>query len=260
MSMDNLNICLLQTDLVWENKEANLSIFEKMIKALRIPADIILLPEMFSTGFSMNPGPLAESMEGPSLKWMLEKAGETGSLIAGSLIIQEGNDYFNRFIAVSTDGVIASYDKRHLFRMSNEETHYKAGNSRTIFEWKGWRILPLICYDLRFPVWIRNQDDYDLILLVANWPEPRQNVWRTLLVARALENQSFVAGVNRIGKDNKKVNHAGDSLIISPKGMIIKDAGNYSDSFSADLSKEELIQFREKFPVDRDRDSFRIEL
>ncbi|MEA1876868.1 MAG: amidohydrolase [Bacteroidota bacterium] len=260
MSKDNLNICLLQANLTWEKKEINLATFEQMILALKNPADIILLPEMFTTGFSMNPESLAECMDGPSVKWMLDKAQKTGSLIAGSLIIKEKSDYFNRFIAMSPDGIIASYDKRHLFRMSNEEAHYEPGIARITFEWRGWRILPQICYDLRFPVWIRNQDDYDLMLLVANWPEPRRDVWRTLLLARALENQAYVAGLNRTGRDNKMVNHAGDSLIISPKGDVIKDFGSNEGSFYADLSKNELIEFREKFPVNLDQDTFSVEL
>lgn len=260
MSIDNLNICLLQANLTWENKKINLANFEQMILALKNPADIILLPEMFSTGFSMNPESLAECMDGSSIKWMLGQAQVTGSLIAGSLIIKEGSDYFNRFIAMSPDGIIASYDKRHLFRMSNEEEHYKPGVARITFDWRGWRILPQICYDLRFPVWIRNQDDYDLMLLVANWPEPRRDVWRTLLFARALENQAYVAGLNRVGRDNKELNHAGGSLIISPKGEIIKDLGSSEGSFSAVLSKNELIKFREKFPVNLDRDAFSVEL
>jgi len=259
MTESNLNICLLQANLIWEDKEANLNMFEQMISSLNAPADIILLPEMFTTAFSMNPEPLAESMDGLGIKWMLEKSRQTNSLIAGSLIIKEDEDYFNRFIAMSPDGIIASYDKRHLFRMSEEETSYKQGFNRIVFEWRGWRILPQICYDLRFPVWIRNQDDYDLILFVANWPEPRRDVWRTLLLARAIENQAYVAGVNRIGKDHNMVNHAGDSMIISPKGVIIKDSGKKSGSFYAKLSNRELMKFREKFPVHLDRDSFSIE-
>ncbi|MCK5821901.1 MAG: amidohydrolase [Bacteroidales bacterium] len=258
--MDKLHICLLQTDLEWENKIANLEMFEHMILALNTPADIIVLPEMFTTGFSMNPAQLAENMDGSSIKWMLKQSRNTNSLIVGSLIIQEGSDYYNRFIAMSPDGIIAQYDKRHLFRMGDEETVYKPGLSRTIFEWRGWRILPQICYDLRFPVWIRNQDDYDLILFVANWPESRRDVWRTLLVARALENQAYVAGLNRTGKDNNMINHCGDSLVVNPKGEIIKDLGGKSVSFTAELPKTELLNFRKKFPVYLDQDSFNIEL
>lgn len=256
MTTESLNISLLQSDLIWEDKEKNLASFAKMIDCCNDSVDIFLLPEMFSTGFSMNPEKLAEDITGPSVKWMQERAIETGALIAGSLIIQEGRDYYNRFIAMSADGIVASYDKRHLFRMGEEELHYKQGNSRVVFEWKGWRILPQICYDLRFPVWIRNQDDYDLILFVANWPEPRKEVWRTLLQARALENQSYVVGVNRIGRDNKGINHSGDSMIISPKAELLCEPGNFSGEFTARLSMDELIRFRKQFPVSDDRDSF----
>ncbi len=258
MPTNSLNICLLQTDLVWEDKESNLATFDQMISNQKSTADIILLPEMFTTGFSMNPDTLAEEMDGPSIEWMHEKARQTGSLIAGSLIIKEGTNYFNRFIAMSSEGIIASYDKRHLFRMGQEESYYKQGNERVIFEWKGWRIFPQICYDLRFPVWIRNQNEYDLILFVANWPEPRREVWRTLLVARALENQCYVAGVNRIGHDNKSINHAGDSLIIDPKGEIIGDMGQLAGGINTSLSLDELVSFRKKFPVNLDRDTFEI--
>ncbi len=199
-------------------------------------------------------------MDGLAIEWMHERARETNSLIAGSLIIREELDYYNRFIAMAPDGIVATYDKRHLFRMGNEDAHYKAGKTRIVFEWKGWRILPQICYDLRFPVWIRNQDDYDLILFVANWPEARRLVWRTLLTARALENQAFVAGVNRTGTDKKNTNHAGDSLVINPKGEIINDLGNDSAYSCTMLPIDELHKLREKFPVSQDKDSFNIDL
>lgn len=259
MSVKPLNICLLQSDLSWENKSLNLASFAAMISSRKETVDIFVLPEMFSTGFSMNPKLLAESMKGSSLEWMQEKAKETDALIVGSLIIKEDSNYFNRFIAMSPKGVIACYDKRHLFRMGEEETHYKAGTDRIVFEWRAWKILPQICYDLRFPVWMRNQDDYDLILLMANWPEPRREVWKSLLLARAIENQSYVAAVNRIGKDDKMINHAGDSMIIGPKGNIIADSGNLSGAITAKLSMDELLRFREHFPVKLDSDSFSLD-
>jgi len=256
--MNDLKISLVQSNLIWEDKKQNLANFRRQILLENTGADIILLPEMFSTGFSMNPAPLAESMSGSTIQWMTELARDINSLVCGSLIIETNSVFVNRFVAVSSEGVHAYYDKRHLFRMGNEESFYKMGDERIVFNWKGWRILPQICYDIRFPVWIRNQGDYDLALFVANWPEPRRDVWRTLLVARALENQAYVAGVNRIGRDNNGVNHSGDSMILDPKGVILSDSGSQETVLSTTLSYDELERFRAKFPAHLDRDTFSI--
>lgn len=256
--MNDLKLSLVQCNLIWEDKNQNLSNIRKQVFKNKTIADIILLPEMFSTGFSMNPAPLAESMSGSTIQWMTELAKDSNSLVCGSLIIETDSVFVNRFVAVCSEGVHAFYDKRHLFRMGNEESFYKMGDERVVFNWKGWRILPQICYDIRFPVWIRNQGDYDLALFVANWPEPRKNVWKTLLVARALENQAYVAGVNRIGRDNKDINHAGDSMVIDPKGGILSDSGSQETVLSTILSYDELERFRTKFPAHLDKDTFTI--
>lgn len=254
--MNELKLSLVQLNLVWENKKANLKKIEKMIGQDSEKGKIILLPEMFSTGFSMNPDGLAEPMNGDTVLWMRELASKMDSLLAGSLIISENGKYFNRFIAMSSEGVVAQYDKRHLFRMAHEESVYTPGSSRVVFNWKGWRILPQICYDIRFPVWIRNQDDYDLSLFVANWPSPRRDVWRNLLVARALENQSFVAGVNRIGMDNKGIYHSGDSKVIDPKGSDVIDCSDHECMSTVSLNLDDVSTFRDKFPAFKDRDNF----
>lgn len=253
-----MNICLIQPDLVWENKSQNLTRYHRWFDQIQKPTDLIILPEMFSTGFTMNAREHAEDMNGPTLAWMQQKAREMDCLLAGSLIIKGKNSYYNRFVAVSEQGVVATYDKRHLFRMGNEESHYTPGNQRVVFTYKGWRMLPQICYDLRFPVWMRNQGDYDLVVMVASWPEPRRAVWTTLLRARAIENQVYVAAVNRVGMDNKGINHLGDSLIISPKGEILQDLGSIPGQAQTELSLQDLKDFREKFPVHLDQDSFQI--
>ncbi len=256
--MNNLKLSLVQINLAWENKKENLSRIRQLINKEQPVSDIILLPEMFSTGFSMNPAPHAESMSGDTVQWMTELAENFNTLVCGSIIIKSDSEFVNRFIAVSANGVHAYYDKRHLFRMANEETFYKQGTQRVVFSWRGWRILPQICYDIRFPVWIRNQNDYDLALFVANWPEPRKDVWRSLLVARSIENQAYVAGVNRIGSDKNDINHSGDSMFINPKGNILADAGNEERVLTTTLSLDELEKFRIKFPAHIDKDSFTI--
>lgn len=255
-----MKISLVQTDLIWEDKQQNLAQIRRLVDTISDPQDLIVLPEMFSTGFTMEPAGLAEETNGATFHWMQQLASETNALIAGSLIISDQGKYFNRFLAVSPKGLVSQYDKRHLFRMAGEETAYTKGQERVVFSWRGWRILPQICYDIRFPVWIRNRQDYDLALFVANWPEPRRDVWLTLLKARALENQVYIAGVNRIGIDGKGNNHVGDSMVLDPKGQVLTEAGSESRVISANLSLEELIRFREKFQVALDQDQFEITL
>ncbi len=257
--MEKLSLLLVQTDIVWEDKQANLAKLSSLINKRRKHADMIILPEMFSTGFSMAPAALAEGMSGSTTQWMLEQAIIADSLVAGSIIIEEDGKYYNRFLAYSPDGLVAKYDKRHLFRMAGEENQYQPGGQRVVFEWRGWRVLALVCYDIRFPVWSRNRDDYDLVVYVANWPEPRRDVWLTLLKARALENQTFVAGVNRTGLDGNGLKYVGDSMLISPKGKLI---GQMNDNeiglIETDISLNELQLFRQKFPVHLDKDDFSI--
>jgi len=254
--MPTLNITILQANLHWHDAERNRAQFASAIDALGTPGDLIVLPEMFTTGFSMDAALLAEPMDGPSIAWMGEKASSTGASICGSLIIEEGGEYYNRFICIGPDGTITAYDKRHLFRLANEHDTYVPGNDVRTFELKGFRICPMICYDLRFPVWSRNLDHYDLLLYVANWPAARHNAWTTLLRARAIENLSYLAGVNRIGEDGNGLPYAGGSAIIDYLGHDMADLGVREGSASATLDLEALQKFRNKFAFHQDADSF----
>jgi predicted amidohydrolase len=252
-----LNITIIQTELAWEQPGKNLEHFYSRIKEISEQTDLVILPEMFTTGFSMHPEKLSEPTEGKTLKWMQSVAAEKNTTLTGSLIINEKNNYYNRLFVVTPKGDYTIYDKRHLFRMGEENQHYTAGNKRVILNIGSWRILPLICYDLRFPVWSRNQNDYDLSIYIANWPEVRKHVWRTLLMARALENQVYVAGVNRIGKDGKGLTYSGDSMVVDPRGNILTRTAPYEESVeTVTLSLDELNRFRKNFPVGKDADEF----
>jgi omega-amidase len=250
----SLSVTLVQPDSIWEGKTANLGKISKMLEKLEL-TDLILLPEMFSTGFSMHVETLAESMEGPTIAWMKEKAFGRQAVVAGSLIIQENGCYFNRLVWAQPDGKLQWYDKRHLFSMGEEHLHFTPGNQRVTVEWNGWKIRLLICYDLRFPVWSRNHDDYDLMIYTANWPSARHHVWKNLLTARALENQSYCIGVNRIGKDGMGLEYLGDSGCIDARGEAVW-LGSEEKIQTFTLSKEQLHGFREKFPILKDRDGF----
>jgi predicted amidohydrolase len=254
----SLHLTVLQADPVWERPSENLALFSKLISNLG-PTDLILLPEMFSTGFSMSPYSLAEPLAGPAVTWMKEQAAHTNAAIAGSIILKDKGNYYNSLLFVMPDARVFRYDKRHLFRMAGEEQAYTPGTSRCIVEYLGWRICPLICYDLRFPVWSRNRNDYDLLVYHANWPAARNEVWETLLKARALENQAYVAGINRCGTDGNGIGYIGNSMILNAKAEIQAHAGNASGiALQSALSAEKLIQFREKFPVLKDADAFEI--
>ncbi|HAF30945.1 MAG TPA: amidohydrolase [Bacteroidales bacterium] len=256
---ENLNVSCIQTDLVWENTDQNLKEFTAKFDLLPSDSELVILPEMYTTGFSMNPEKLAEKMNGKSFIWMKEQSARIEKIIVGSLIIKEDNKYFNRLIAMFPNGEYFTYDKRHLFRMGKEHEHYSRGESKIIFKHKSWRICPLVCYDLRFPVWSRNKNNYDLLIYVANWPDSRREVWKSLLVARALENQAYVIGVNRVGEDGESLSYAGDTMIISPKGKILRNTNEYqSEIMNVEISLDELNQFREKFPVMLDADDFKI--
>ncbi len=256
---DNLNISCIQADLAWEDIDQNLKNFETRFKSLTENSELVILPEMFTTGFSMNSKRLAEEMSGKSFQWMKNQAEKNNKILVGSIIVKENYKYYNRCISMFPDGNFFTYDKGHLFRMEREHIDFTKGEKKAIFKHKGWRICPLICYDLRFPVWSRNRNDYDLLIYIASWPESRREVWNTLLKARAIENQAYVVGVNRIGKDGEGISYAGDTVIIDPKGQIIKKATNYNDEIiNAELSLNELTRFREKFPVFLDADDFKI--
>lgn len=252
--MSQLKVAILQPDPVWEDKTTNLALYDRMIGDLGSP-DLILLPEMFDTGFSMNVGQLAETMDGPVVSWMREKAALTGAVVAGSTIIRDGDAIYNRLVWAQPNGSLDFYDKRHLFSMGSEHLHYSPGTERKSFSCKGWKIRALVCYDLRFPVWSRNDDDYDLLVYLANWPSARHHVWKTLLVARALENQCWCIGVNRTGRDGMDLNYLGDSGVIDARGKAYW-TGADQGVLEYSLSLTDLHDFRRKFPVLRDRDSF----
>ena len=243
-----------------ENVQANLDAFEKSFSDISSYTDLIVLPEMFSTGFSMQVEKHAEPMDGPTVRWMKQQAVSLKSVVAGSLMIAENGCFYNRFVFAKPDGELTYYDKRHLFSMGQENVFFNPGKGRLVFELKGFRILPQICYDLRFPVFARNRKDYDLYLNCANWPAPRNEVWECLLKARAIENQCYVAGVNRIGVDANGIRYSGNSKIIDARGKSLQEAGTTNHIITAQLSLEKLQKFRKKFPVLPDGDSFHIEL
>lgn len=263
--MNDLRIALLQSSIDWENPAANYGRFGKMLLETKGKADLVLLPEMFTTGFSMDAPRIAEafSEQMPGAVWMRELSRDLGATIAGSVAVSDKERFFNRLLWVNPDGAMHWYDKRHLFSMAGENRSYSSGNARLIAEVNGWKICPLICYDLRFPVWSRNRlieevsPEYDLLVYVANWPAPRRKAWSSLLVARAIENQCYVAGLNRCGTDGNGLEYPGDSAVINPYGEEISSCHeNVESILYARLNASELTQFREKFPVLRDADSF----
>ena len=266
--MSTLTLSLIQTSLFWEDKSRNLAHFDQLINQIE-ETDLIILPETFSTAFSMNSEKLAESASGPTVEWMKEKAFEKQAVVCGSLIIREAGNIYNRFLWMSPDGTYEKYDKRHLFRMGKEDQYFTPGAERLVVDLKGWKICPMICYDLRFPVWSRNQfkmDDrngvvpeYDLLIYVANWPEVRVSAWQKLLFARAIENQSFVAAVNRIGEDGLGVNCSGSSTLIDYTGETIWNALSENEEIhTVTIDRIGLEKFRKRFPVGLDVDEFEI--
>ena len=258
--MKDLKITTIQTSLHWENVDENLLHFSKMIDGVEA-SDIIVLPEMFTTGFTMSPDKLAEEHAGKGLQWMQQKAKEKNAVIVGSISVKDNGNYYNRLYWAKPDGTYEFYDKRHLFRMGNEHQHYTAGNKKLVLEYKGWKICPLVCYDLRFPVWSRNKKEntYDVLIYVANWPEVRSYPWKQLLIARAIENQSYVIGVNRIGEDGNGIAHSGDTSMINPRGEIISKTQPHQDKAeTVALSYTYLQDFRKVFPVMLDGDDFDI--
>jgi predicted amidohydrolase len=307
--MSTLTITIIQTDLKWEDKAANLRTLEDKILSIPGNTELVVLPEMFSTGFSMRPEVLAERMDGPTLAWMKSVAARKRIILTGSVIIEEEGNYFNRLIWMLPNGEYGYYDKRHRFAYAGENDHYTAGHRRLITSVKGWKILPLVCYDLRFPVWSRQTpaaptgatthpgaDDrsdtnspsseagssatahpatgapsatsapssatpmeYDILLYVANWPQRRSLAWKTLLQARAIENQSYVVGLNRVGNDGNNIYHSGDSMIIDPLGEILYHGAEKEDIFTITLQKETLTDIRQRFPFWRDADPFSIQ-
>lgn len=262
--MEHIKLALLQMDLAWENPEENRNRAEYRIDQLPVDVDVVILPEMFTTGFHMAPEGLAEAPGGPTLQWMQKMADRIKGLVMGSVIVKEDGKYFNRMYAVTFDGQVVTYDKRHLFRMAGEDKSYHPGQDLPIIEFAGWRICPLICYDLRFPVWSRNtytdgKPAYDLLIYVANWPERRSAHWKLLLQARAVENQAFVAGVNRVGTDGNDILYSGDSAVIDPLGRHIAQGAWEENVLFAELDPAVIQNYREQFPAWKDADRFEIQ-
>lgn len=256
MVKGNLHICLLQTDIVWENPAANRTALSDTILALDTQPHIIVLPEMFSTGFSMHPQQVAETMDGPTVQWMQTMAAQKKCILSGSLMIHEDGHYYNRLLWVLPNGQIAHYDKRHLFSYAGEDKHYTPGNKRLIAQVNGWKICLQICYDLRFPVWARNTDNYDILLYVANWPMQRNEVWETLLKARAIENMCYVVGLNRVGTDANGHQYIGNSSIYSPLGVLIEKVGNEATILKYSFAHSMIEDSRQQFPFLQDKDDF----
>jgi predicted amidohydrolase len=270
--MSTLTITGIQTSLHWEDPAANRKMFEEKINSITGKPEIILLPETFSTGFSMNPKKLAETMpacsgtdgEGETMKWMKRIAADKKVILAGSLIIEENGEYFNRLIWMLPNGQYGVYDKRHLFAFAGENNEFTPGTKRLIASVKGWKINLLVCYDLRFPVWSRQQvqedgQEYDLLIYVANWPERRNHAWKTLLQARAIENQCYVVGINRVGHDGNNIYHSGDSTVVDPMGEVLYTKAHDEDVFTITLHKEKLDEIRTKLPFWKDGDHFIIQ-
>jgi predicted amidohydrolase len=263
--MSSLITTLIQTDLHWENKEKNLQMLEEKILGIREKTEIVILPEMFNTGFSMQPDRLAEKMDGESVRWMKRISKEKNIILTGSLIIEEEGNFYNRLIWMMPNSQFGVYDKRHRFAFGGEDEEFAAGNKRLIASVKGWKINLLVCYDLRFPVWARQQSneaengfEYDVLIYVANWPERRIHAWRTLLQARAIENQCYTIGVNRVGDDGNGIHYNGSSMIISPLGEVLCEKKEDESVFTYTLVKDKLDEVRNKFPFWKDADLFQI--
>lgn len=264
--MQDLKVSLVQSDLAWESPEQNLKNFEKKLQQIVDPTDLIVLPEMFPTGFTMNVEKCSEDTDGISVAWLRKMANLKKSVITGSILIKEGGNYYNRMFWMRSNGTFEKYDKRHLFSMSNEHLQMTSGKKQTIVELNGWKINLQICYDLRFPVWSKNKYDngapaYDVLIYVANWPEVRSHAYKSLLLARAIENQAYVMWVNRVGEDGNKIKHSGDTMVVDAYGKIIQQAQPFQEeSLFATLSYSKLTDFRSKFKVGLDWDKFSIDL
>ena len=262
--MSTLTVTIIQTNLHWEDKSTNLQTLEEKINSIKEKTEIVVLPEMFTTGFSMNPKLLAETMEGETVQWMKRIAAAKKIILTGSVIIEEAGHYFNRMIWMLPNGQYGVYDKRHRFAYAGEDDHYTAGTKRLIASVKGWKINLMVCYDLRFPVWARQtpslegEAEYDVLIYSANWPAKRIHAWKTLLQARAIENQCYVVGVNRTGKDANDIQYSGESMVIDPMGEVLYTKKDEEDIFTIALDKTHLQNVREKLPFLKDADSFQL--
>jgi len=267
--MPTLTITTIQSNIAWEDKDANLKLFEEKINAIEERTEVVVLPEMFSTGFTMQPQLFAETMDGETVDWMRNLAIDKKIIITGSIIIKEEDKFYNRLIWMLPNGDMGFYNKRHLFAYAGEDDHYAAGNTRLIASVKGWKINLQVCYDLRFPVWARQSTshgaredktapEYDVLIYVANWPERRIHAWKTLLCARAIENQCYAVGVNRVGTDGNNIYHSGNSLVIDPLGEVLYHKADDEDTFTITIERERLNEIRTKFPFWKDADHFNI--
>ena len=260
--MSTLTFTLVQTDLRWEDKTANLERLGNIIAGIREKTEVVILPEMFTTGFSMDAVRLGESMDGPTMHWIQKTAAASKIILAGSFIAKDEDHYYNRLVWMLPNGQFGCYDKRHLFGYAQEDSHYTPGIKRLVASVKGWKVNLQVCYDLRFPVWARNgldetgQPEYDVLVYVANWPERRSLAWKTLLQARAIENQCFVIGVNRVGRDGKDIAYCGDSMVVDPLGDILYHHKDGEDTHTIRLEKNRLEEVRGHFPFLRDADEF----
>ena len=254
--MSTLNVSIVQTELLWHDPRGNLAQLGSLVSRLDRQTDVIILPEMFTTGFTMHARENAERMDGRSITWMAGLAEQTAAAVCGSLIIEEDGNYYNRFILMRPDGSAEYYDKRHLFRLAGENEHYSAGSRLVTMEVNGWRVRPMVCYDLRFPVWGRNRGDYDLLIYTANWPARRHLAWETLIRARAIENLAYVAAVNRIGTDGNDISYRGGSAVMDYLGDYLIQPTSGAGVWTATLDKRHLDEFRERFPFHLDADSF----
>lgn len=261
--MQTLSCTLIQTKLFWQDANANRQMLEEKINAIKGKTEIVVLPEMFTTGFSMQPELFAETMEDETFRWMKRIATSKKIILTGSIMIKEDNAYYNRLIWALPNGQFGCYDKRHLFAYADEHKHYTKGDKRLIASAKSWKINLQVCYDLRFPVWARQcmrngNFEYDVLIYVANWPERRSLAWKTLLQARAIENQCYVIGVNRVGEDGNGIYHSGDSMVVDPLGEILYHTKDNEDIFTISLNKKQLEEVRNKFPFWKDADNFKI--
>lgn len=260
--MSNIDVTLVQADLAWHDPDANRRRLQESLATLAGRTDLVVLPEMFTTGFTMDAKSIAEDADGPTVQWMREQASKLGAVITGSIATKAGESYYNRLVWMRPDGTHESYDKRHLFRMAHEQDHYSAGTRRLIVELKGWKVLPLVCYDLRFPVWSRNRiggdGEYDVLVYVANWPQRRRHAWQTLIQARAIENLSYCVAVNRVGTDDNGVVYTGDSAAIDYLGQLMTQPSEQPFVATVTLEKAALDGFRAKFPAHLDADDFHL--
>lgn len=255
---DKLDVTLVQCPLVWEDHEANRQQLGTLLSKHHTKSSLIVLPEMFTTGFSMKPQPIAEKMDGKSIAWMKEMSIQHNAILTGSLIIEDNEKYYNRLVWMLPNGIMGLYDKRHLFSYAKEDVHFESGAKRLISQVNGWRVCTLICYDLRFPVWSRQQQagEYDILIYVANWPTKRSLAWNTLLKARAIENQCYVIGVNRTGIDGNEIEYDGNSQVISPLGEVLFQTQKLIDLHTHTFYKTEIESVRTQFPFLADKDNF----